>query len=53
MVIKGRERDTHYLSITDGEWPSVQRGLDAWLANDNFDAEGRQRRTLEQCREGA
>ncbi|KAK2026389.1 acetyltransferase [Colletotrichum zoysiae] len=51
MVIKGRRRDTAWLSITDEEWPVVKGGLEAWLSEDNFDEFGKQRQTLKQCRE--
>ena len=46
MVVKGRNRDTAWYAITDAEWPSVRQGFRAWLRADNFDAHGRQRRTL-------
>ncbi len=42
-----RSRDTAWYSILDSEWPGVRRALTSWLAADNFDAEGRQRRRLE------
>ncbi len=51
-MIKGRNRDTAWYSITDGEWPSRRAAFEAWLSPDNFDAEGRQRRSLAQFREG-
>ncbi|AIJ07427.1 MULTISPECIES: GNAT family N-acetyltransferase [Edwardsiella] len=51
MVRKGRSRDTDWLSVIDKEWSEVDAVLQAWLAEDNFDAMGRQRRTLTQCRE--
>jgi hypothetical protein len=51
-VIKGRNRDTAWFSITDREWPSVRPAFENWLAADNFDAEGRQRRSLEEIRNG-
>ncbi|KAJ6438135.1 GNAT family acetyltransferase [Purpureocillium lavendulum] len=50
MVVKGRERDTAYFSITDAEWPAIKQGFDAWLADDNFDEQGVQKRRLEECR---
>jgi len=50
MIVKGRNRDTAWYSILDGEWPAVNAGFDAWLAAENFDAAGRQRRTLAQLR---
>ncbi|KAG8406791.1 hypothetical protein J3458_021120 [Metarhizium acridum] len=52
MVIKGRERDTAWFSITDGEWARVKKGFEAWLDDGNFDHDGRQRRGLRECREG-
>jgi RimJ/RimL family protein N-acetyltransferase len=42
LVYKGRNRDTDWFSITDAEWPAVRARLEAWLAPENFDAEGRQ-----------
>ena len=42
IVYKQRSRDTAWFSITDDEWPQVRRGFEAWLAPENFDAEGRQ-----------
>ncbi len=49
-IVKGRNRDTAWYSILDGEWAAVNAGFDAWLAPENFDAGGVQRRTLEQLR---
>ena len=46
VVTKGRNRDTAWWSVTDGEWPEVRERLDAWLAPSNFDADGRQLRRL-------
>ena len=46
MVIKGRNCDTAWYAITDDEWPAVRDGFEAWLAADNFDDAGRQRRRL-------
>ena len=46
IVMKGRNRDTTWLSITDAEWPARRDALEAWLSPDNFDAQGRQRRSL-------
>ena len=50
QVYKGRSRDTAWLSIVDGEWPFIRAGFEAWLAPSNFDAEGRQLRSLAACR---
>jgi len=45
-IYKGRSRDTAWFSITDGEWPALGQGYRAWLAADNFDEDGYQRRKL-------
>jgi len=52
MVVKGRNRDTAWYSIADGEWPKVKVAFEAWLAPENFDAEGRQRQSLQDIRAG-
>jgi RimJ/RimL family protein N-acetyltransferase len=46
MVVKGRNRDTAWYAITDKTWPATRAGFQAWLAAENFDGEGRQRRGL-------
>jgi RimJ/RimL family protein N-acetyltransferase len=46
MVIKGQNRDTAWYAMLDSEWPDRKLAFEAWLAEDNFDADGRQRRTL-------
>jgi RimJ/RimL family protein N-acetyltransferase len=43
VVLKGRNRDTDWFSITDLEWPRVRQALADWLDDRNFDAMGRQR----------
>jgi RimJ/RimL family protein N-acetyltransferase len=45
-VIKGHNRDTAWLSITDIEWPAVKTAFERWLDPGNFDADGRQRISL-------
>jgi RimJ/RimL family protein N-acetyltransferase len=45
-VYKGRNRDTLWFSILDGEWPALRRAFERWLDPGNFDAEGRQRASL-------
>src|SRR5262249_40503702 len=45
-VYKGRNRDTAWLSILDGEWPRLDAGFRRWLDPSNFDAAGEQRRRL-------
>ncbi|WP_323038387.1 GNAT family protein [Gemmobacter sp.] len=41
MVIKGRNRDTAWFSITDADWPALKAAYDRWLDPGNF-AAGRQ-----------
>ena len=47
---KGRNRDTAWYSITDDEWPAIREAQRAWLRPENFDAHGRQRRSLSHFR---
>ncbi|MEI9984971.1 MAG: GNAT family protein [Aliidongia sp.] len=44
--IKGENWDTALYAILDHEWPVIAARLRAWLAPANFDAEGRQIRSL-------
>jgi RimJ/RimL family protein N-acetyltransferase len=50
MIIKGRTRDTAWYALTDADWPRARAGFERWLDPANFDAAGRQRRTLEELR---
>jgi len=52
LVYKGRNRDTAWFSIIDAEWPAIRDGFKRWLDPANFDANGRQVRRLEECRQG-
>jgi RimJ/RimL family protein N-acetyltransferase len=52
IVYKGRNRDTAWFSITDGEWPALRAAFEAWLAADNFGEDGMQRRSLSAMRSG-
>lgn len=45
-VVKGRNRDTAWFAAIDAEWPALEQAFEAWLAVENFDAEGRQRTRL-------
>ncbi len=45
-VYKGRSRDTAWYSVVDREFPAIEAAYHAWLADDNFDEAGRQRRRL-------
>jgi RimJ/RimL family protein N-acetyltransferase len=46
MVVKDANRDTAWYSILDSEWPVVREGFQRWLAEENFDEDGRQRQRL-------
>lgn len=46
MIVKGRNRDTAWFAITDGDWPRLSAAYEAWLQPGNFDADGRQRVAL-------
>ena len=52
VVYKGRSRDTAWYSIIDKEWPAIKNAFLTWLAAENFDGEGKQRRSLVEVREG-
>lgn len=47
---KGRNRDTAWYAMTDDDWPLARHAMRSWLAPENFDAHGRQRRSLEEFR---
>ncbi|SPB17183.1 GCN5 family acetyltransferase [Caballeronia novacaledonica] len=53
IVYKGRNRDTAWYAIIDEDWPRVRRAFERWLADDNFDASGKQRASLAQLRDEA
>ncbi|MDQ6745017.1 MAG: GNAT family N-acetyltransferase [Actinomycetota bacterium] len=46
QVVKGRNRDTAWYAITDDRWPAVRAAFREWLAPENFDPAGAQRRSL-------
>jgi RimJ/RimL family protein N-acetyltransferase len=50
MIVKGKNRDTAWYAMLDSEWPARKRAFEAWLAAENFDAQGRQKKKLEQFR---
>lgn len=39
--------------MTDTDWPRLRAGYEAWLAPENFDAEGRQQGRLTFAGDGA
>ena len=46
MIVKGRNRDTAWFAMTDGDWPAMKAAFEAWLQPENFDADGTQKREL-------
>jgi RimJ/RimL family protein N-acetyltransferase len=52
MIVKGRNRDTAWFALLDGEWPAARAAFEAWLRPENFDAAGRQRSPLAALRRG-
>jgi RimJ/RimL family protein N-acetyltransferase len=50
QIVKRRNRDTAWYAIIDAEWAGLREAFQAWLAPDNFDAQGRQRSALQAWR---
>jgi RimJ/RimL family protein N-acetyltransferase len=46
QIVKGRNRDTAWFSMLDGEWPERRKTLERWLDPENFSAAGEQKRRL-------
>jgi RimJ/RimL family protein N-acetyltransferase len=42
MIAKGRNRDTAYFAILDGDWPTRKAHFERWLSPDNFPGDGQQ-----------
>ena len=51
MVVKGRNRDSAWFAITREDWPAIRSAFESWLAPENFDEQGRQRRSLADLRQ--
>jgi hypothetical protein len=49
MIQKGRNRDTAWFAMLDGDWPELRRRFETWLAPGNFDADGRQLQSLQRA----
>jgi RimJ/RimL family protein N-acetyltransferase len=50
MVVKGRNRDSAWFAMTDGDWPLARAAFESWLDPVNLDADGRQRQSLAELR---
>ena len=46
MVYRGRARDSDWFSVLHGEWPALRGAFERWLAPENFDGDGRQKKGL-------
>ena len=46
VIVKGRNRDTAWFAMTDGDWQRLQPAFKTWLDQSNFDEAGRQRVAL-------
>ncbi|MEL7464506.1 MAG: GNAT family protein [Pseudomonadota bacterium] len=46
QVVKGRNRDTAWYAAIDEEWPALRTAFETWLDPANFDADGRQKKSL-------
>ena len=46
MIVKGRNRDTAWYSMLDGEWPARRAAFEQWLAPRKFRSSGRQQVAL-------
>ena len=51
MIVKGNSRDTAWFAMVDEEWPVIKASFERWLSPGNFDADGAQVKTLDQCKE--
>lgn len=45
-IYKNRNRDTAWYSIIDAEWAPLRQAYEIWLAEENFDSQGRQIQSL-------
>jgi hypothetical protein len=50
-VQKGESRDTAWFAMVDDEWPAIRQSFERWLAPENFDESGRQKRRLADFRQ--
>lgn len=51
-IVKGRNRDTAWFAMLDRDWPTIRSAFVQWLAPENFDSAGTQRRSLVAIRDG-
>ena len=46
MIVKGKNRDTAWFSITEDEWPRLRTNFETWLSPDNFYTDRQQKLSL-------
>jgi RimJ/RimL family protein N-acetyltransferase len=46
LIVKGRNRDTAWFSMIDGEWPARKSAFERFLSPGNFDPQGKQKESL-------
>lgn len=46
MIVKGRNRDSAWFSITDQEWPNRKSAFEKWMDSNNFNENGLQKKDL-------
>jgi hypothetical protein len=51
-VVKGRNRDTAWFSVIDGEWPRLRKAFETWLSPANFRPDGGQKQSLSSLTRG-
>ncbi|VAW99996.1 Protein export cytoplasm protein SecA ATPase RNA helicase (TC 3.A.5.1.1) [hydrothermal vent metagenome] len=49
QVVDGCNRDTAWFSIIDSEWMALKNKFETWLAAFNFDDQGQQVKSLQEC----
>ncbi|MCG8354596.1 MAG: GNAT family N-acetyltransferase [Kiloniellales bacterium] len=52
LIVKGRNRDTAWFAMLDGDWPAIRANFERWLDDANFDAQGKQRISLSELNRG-
>ncbi|OYU38965.1 MAG: GNAT family N-acetyltransferase [Pseudorhodobacter sp. PARRP1] len=50
LIVKGLNRDTAWFAMIDKDWSALKPAYEAWLAPENFDETGAQKRRLEDIR---
>ncbi|OHV19072.1 N-acetyltransferase [Rhizobium sp. RMa-01] len=50
LIVKGLNRDTAWFAMIDKDWVALKPAYEAWLAAENFYADGQQKRKLEELR---